>query len=201
MILVTFVPSICLVYSYIRIFFAAMKHRQLSAEHTIQLRFNQDNRATKRVQSRRSRDSSSTVKILDVVRAFSLSCRSWYFPSLQRLFINCTDLTLSNLIEFGNKFRCLSILKKRTFATNWTGTLQNAKSLLRENFVLRELSSRATKESRAFSWKTYHCNLLTFLRLLQTRWTVHKLNNRDTQRQVSVDICSDIMQLVFSERK
>lgn len=74
MILVTFLPSICLVYSYSKIFFAAMKHRRLSADHTIQLRFNQGNRATKRVQSQRSRDRSSIVKILGVVIAFFVLC-------------------------------------------------------------------------------------------------------------------------------
>ena len=90
-VLVTFLPSLCLVYAYIRVFFAAMKHRRLSAEHTSQLQFNQENSATKLVQSHRSRERSSTVRLLGVVIAFFVLC---WIPSIYRaicgFFLPCS---------------------------------------------------------------------------------------------------------------
>ena len=163
--LVTFLPSIFLVYSYTRIFFAALRHRRLSAEQISQLRFNQEKRTTKRIQTQRSRECSSTVKVLGVVIAFFVLC---WIPSLYRaicgMFVPCSIYTtviqisrLLILLNSGLNFVVYAFLKK-DIRSELCKTLRKARGGSRENFPLTERSSRESNESRTLTSKSLNTN-------------------------------------------
>ena len=150
-VLVTFFPSLCLVYAYTRVFFAAMKRRRLSAEHISQLQFNQENSATNRVQSHGSRERSSTVRLLGVVIAFFVLC---WIPSIYRAicgrFLACsvssTVVQMSRLLILLNSalnFVIYAFLKK-DIRRQLCRTFRKHGNRSREHFLLMERTSRAS---------------------------------------------------------
>lgn len=153
--LVSFLPSIFLVYSYIRILFAAMKQRRLSVEHITQLRFNEGNAAeSRRNQSRRRRERSSTVKVLGAVIAFFVLC---WIPSVCRAV--CGTFHLCNvsealvkssrlliLLNSGINFVVYAFLKKDIREELYYACKRPARRS-KENILLVERSSRASSES------------------------------------------------------
>ena len=157
-VLVTFLPSLCLVYAYIRVFFAAMKHRRLSAEYISQLQFNQENSATNRVQSHGSRECSSTVRLLGVVIAFFVLC---WIPSIYRSIcgrfpacsVSLTVVHMSRLLILLNSalnFVIYAFLKK-DIRRELCRTFRKQENRSREHFLLMERTSRASNESRAIT--------------------------------------------------
>ena len=146
--LVTFLPSIFLVYAYTRILFAAMKQWRRSAKHISQLSFNQEGKI-KRAKSKRGSERSSTVKVLGFVITFFVLC---WIPSLYRAicrtFLQCTVSKivvqisrLLILLNSGINFAVYAFLKK-DIRTELCKTCRSDPS--RENFYLIERFSRAS---------------------------------------------------------
>ena len=158
--LVTFLPSISLVYAYARIFFAAMRQRRLSEEHISQLQFNQAKGATscKRIQSQRCRERSSTIKELGVVIGFFVLC---WIPSLYRaicgMFLSCSVsksvLQISRLLILLNSGLNIVVYAflKKDIRTELCRALRRAGGRSREDFLLAERSTRASNESRTLN--------------------------------------------------
>ena len=152
-VLVTFLPSIFLVYTYTRIFFTAMKHRRLSSEHISQLQFNEERRITKQMRSQRSRERFSTVKVLGIVIVFFVLC---WIPSMYRaicgMFLSSCSISTSViqvsrlliLLNSGLNFIVYAFLKK-DIRTELYRTLRKVDDMSRENFLMTERSSRGLK--------------------------------------------------------
>lgn len=150
--LVTFLPSILLVYAYIRILFAAMKQWRRSAEHISQLRFNHEELGeSERVNSHRGRERSSTVKVLGFVITFFVLC---WIPSVYRAicgaFLPCTVSAsvvqisrLFILLNSGMNFAVYAFLKQ-DIRKELCKTCRRARGRSRESFHLMERSSRAS---------------------------------------------------------
>lgn len=158
--LVSFLPSIILVYAYTRILFVAMKQWRRSAEHISQLRFNQEERESERTQFQRRRERSSTVKVLGVVITFFVLC---WIPSLYRAicgtFLQCTVSAfvvqisrLLILLNSGMNFAVYAFLKK-DIRTELCRTCRRAGGRSRKSFLLMERSSRASNDSNRSSTK------------------------------------------------
>lgn len=148
--LVTFLPSIFLVYAYARIFFAARKQRRRSAEHISQLRFNHEEGESDGGRSRKGRERSSTVKVLGCVITFFVLC---WIPSVYRAicraFLLCTVSAyvvqisrLLILLNSGINFAVYAFLKK-DIRTELFKTCQRVRGRPRES-LLMERSSRAS---------------------------------------------------------
>lgn len=149
--LVTFLPSIFLVYAYTRILFAAVKQRRRSAEHISQLRFNHKGEESEQVMSQRGRERSSTVKVFGFVITFFVLC---WIPSLYRaicgVFLPCTVSAsvvqisrLLILLNSGMNFAVYAFLKK-DIRSELCNTCRKARGRSREHFYLIERSSRAS---------------------------------------------------------
>lgn len=149
--LVTFLPSVFLVYAYTRILFAAVKQRRRSREHISQLRFNHKNGGSEQFIPQRSRERSSTLKILGLVITFFVLC---WIPSLYRAicgeFVSCTVSAsvvqisrLFILLNSGINFAVYAFLKK-DIRTELCNTCRKARARSREHFYLMERSSRAS---------------------------------------------------------
>ena len=159
--LISFLPSIFLVYAYIRIFCAAMKQRRRSTEHISQLRFNEDDRVeNRRNQSRRRRERSSTVKVLGVVIAFFVLC---WIPSVYRAicgtFLLCTvtEAVVQSsrfliLLNSGINFAVYAFLKK-DIRKELCSVCGRAGRRSRESFLLADRSSKASSDSNRSSVK------------------------------------------------
>ena len=149
--LVSFLPSIFLVYAYTRILFTAVKQRRRSTEHISQLRFNHNGGDSEQVMSQRGRERSSTVKVLGFVITFFVLC---WIPSLYRAicgeFLSCTASTsvvqisrLLILLNSGMNFAVYAFLKK-DIRTELCKTCRKPRSRSRERFYLMERSSRTS---------------------------------------------------------
>ncbi|XP_078359499.1 trace amine-associated receptor 7d-like [Oculina patagonica] len=149
--LVSFLPSIFLVYAYTRILFAAMKQWRRSAEHISQLRFNHVEDECERVKSQGGRERSSTVKILGFVITFFVLC---WIPSVYRAicgaFLPCTVSApivqisrLLILLNSGMNFAVYAFLKQ-DIRKELCKTCRKTRGRSRESFHLMERSSRAS---------------------------------------------------------
>lgn len=149
--LVSFLPSIFLVYAYTKILFTAIKQRRRSTEHIFQLRFNHKGGDSEHVISQRGRERSSTVKVLGFVITFFVLC---WIPSLYRAicgnFLPCTVSSsvvqisrLLILLNSGMNFAVYAFLKK-DIRTELCKTCRKEGNRSRERFCLMERSSRAS---------------------------------------------------------
>ena len=149
--LVSFLPSIFLVYAYTRILLTAVKQRRRSTERIYHLRFNHKGEDSEHVMSQRRRERSSTVKILGFVITFFVFC---WIPSLYRAicgeYLPCTVSTsvvqisrLLILLNSGINFAVYAFLK-RDIRTELCKTCRKQRNRSRECFYLMERSSRAS---------------------------------------------------------
>ena len=149
--LVTFLPSIFLVFSYTRILFTAVKQRRRSREHISQLRFNHKGGGNEQPMSQRSRERSSTVKVLGLIITFFVLC---WIPSLYRAicgeFLSCSVsasvVQISRvliLLNSGMNFAVYAFLKK-DIRTELCNTCRKTRARSREHLYLMERSSRAS---------------------------------------------------------
>ena len=126
-----------------------------------QLRFNEGNGAeSRRNQSRRQRERSSTVKVLGAVIVFFVLfwipslyravCETFYFCNVSEALVTSSRLLI--LLNSGINFAVYAFLKKDTRKELYYACKRPARRL-RESILLVERSSRASSESNRSSIK------------------------------------------------